>query len=115
MTNVGRYRELRTFTNRFLNKIAKIGGFVFYVGTKKTHSPDQHNANALYTAVFVEAIKRLDEFCTEGSEPTRNFLLVLDEHDQRSALLTAASQRMYGGDEPRRQLIEPPLQAESHR
>ena len=29
VTNVARYRELRTFTNRFFNKIKSIGGFVF--------------------------------------------------------------------------------------
>ncbi len=115
VTNVGRYRELRTFTNRFFNKIAKIGGFAFYVGTKKTQPPNQHSANALYAAVFVEAIKRLDEFCAEAGNPSHHFLIVLDEHDQRSALITAAAQKMYGGDEPRRHLIEPPFEAESHR
>ena len=113
--NVARYRQLRVFTNRFFNRIARVGGFVLYVGLQKTQPPGQHNANALYAAVLVEAIKRIDEFCVERSRPADRFLLVLDEHDQRSALLTKASQRMYGGDEPRRQLIEPPFQAESHR
>lgn len=32
VTNVTRYRELRNTTNRLLNKIESIGGFVFYVG-----------------------------------------------------------------------------------
>ena len=42
VTNVERYRELRTFTNRMLNKIESVGGFVLYVGVKKTASPDFH-------------------------------------------------------------------------
>ena len=110
-----RYRELRTFTSRFFNKIKSIGGFVFYVGIKKTHPPSRHNPNRLYATVLVEAIKRLDEFCQEGIQSSNNFLLVLDEHGQRSTLITEASRSMYGGQEPRRHLIEPPSQAESHR
>ena len=115
VTNIGRYRELRTFTSRFFNKIKSIGGFVFYVGIKKTHSPGRHNPNRLYAMVLVEAIKRLNEFCDEDIQRSNNLLLVLDEHDQRSALITEASRSMYGGQEPRRHLIEPPFQAESHR
>ena len=67
-------------------------------------------------------IAYLDEFGHVGPYVSREdragverFLLALDEHQQRTALLTAAAQDMYGGDEPRRQLIEPPLQLESHR
>ena len=115
VTNVGRYRELRTFTNRFFKKIKSIGGFILYVGVTKTHSPGQHNPNRLYAMVLVEAIKRLNEFCEKDVQRSNNLLLVLDEHDQRSALITEASRSMYGGQEPRRHLIEPPFQAESHR
>ena len=46
--NVERYRELRTFTNRMLNKIHALGGFVLYVGVKKTDRPESHNPNRLY-------------------------------------------------------------------
>ena len=41
--------------------------------------------------------------------------MILDEHDQRSALITAAGRSMYGAREPRRHLIEPPFHGESHR
>jgi len=33
--NVRKYTELRSFTNRFFNKINKTGGFIFYVGMNK--------------------------------------------------------------------------------
>ena len=111
VTNVTRYPELRSFTNRLFNKIEKLNGFVFHVGIKKTASPEKHNPNQLYTSVLVEAIKRIDGFCN----PPENFILLLDEHERRSALLTAAAQSMYQGRSRRRHLIEPPFQLESHR
>ena len=76
VTNVARCRELRTFTSRLFNKIKSIGGFVFYVGIKKTHPPSRHNPNRLYATVLVEAIKRLDEFCQEGIQSSNSILLV---------------------------------------
>ena len=115
VTNVRRYRELRIFTGRFFNKIKNIGGFIFYVGIKKTRSDRQPNPNRLYAKVLVEAIKRINGFCEDDIHRSNNFLLVLDEHDQRSVLITEATRSMYGGQEPRRHLIEPPFQAESHR
>ena len=115
VTNVTRYRVLRQFTNRLFNKIERLGGFVFYVGLRKTATPAAHRPNRLYARVFIEAIKRIDEFCEEDTDPRGNFIVVLDEHDQRSALITAAARSMYGRRQPRRQLIEPPFHLESHR
>ena len=111
---ITKYRERRTFTNRLFNKIERLGGFVFYVGIRKTFSPDRHRSNQLYEQVLLEAIKRIDGFCTGDCKPPDTFLLALDEHAQRPALLTKVSQSMYG-NEPRRQLIEPPFHLESHR
>ena len=113
--NVSTYPELRSFTNRLLNRIVGIGGFVFYVGTKKTGAVGSQGSNLLYRTILREAIKRLDEFCARDCIPTSNFLLALDEHDQRAALITEASRNMFGGPQPRRNLIEPPFQLESHR
>ena len=56
VTNVTRYRELREFTNRLFNKIERLGGFVFYVGLRKTAAPAAHRPNRLYARVFLEAI-----------------------------------------------------------
>ena len=87
-TNVTKYRQLRTFTNRLLSKIEMLGGFVFYVGVRKTAMPLEHNPNALYVGVFLEAIKRINDFCEKEGDSTNEFLLILDEHDQRSALIS---------------------------
>jgi len=113
--NVTKYRQLRVTTNRILNKIDAVGGKTFFVGIKKTHSPEQADANALYHAVLKEAIKRLNQFCELDCPPNSRFLLALDEHEQRDKLLTTASVQMYGGTSPMRRLIEPPFQLESHR
>lgn len=115
VANVTKYRELRVTTNRILNKIQDVGGNVFYVGLRKTHSPETADANALYHGVLREALKRLNEFCEHDAPANSRFLLALDEHDQRDQLLTTASMHMYGGDTPMRRLIEPPFQIESHR
>ena len=113
--NVERYRELRTFTNRMLNKIHALGGFVLYVGVKKTDRPESHNPNRLYRTILLEAVKRIDQFCEADCHPSDNFLLALDEHDQRSSLITEVSRSMYAGPDRRRHLIEPLFSLESHR
>lgn len=41
-------------------------------------------------------------------------MIIMDEHQDREAILTRASQAMYGGSFPRRR-VEPPFQVESHR
>ena len=115
MTNVTRYPELRRFTNRLFNRIETLGGFVFHVRIRKTAPPGAHNPNRLYARVFLEAIKRIDEFCAEDCDPPENFALLLDEHQQRSALIAEAARSMYARHERRRHLIEPPFHPESHR
>lgn len=112
--NVETYRELRNFTNRLFNKIGTLGGFAFYVGQGKHDTPDVHDSNALYRHILREAIKRIDQHCDVDCTPCERFLLALDEHDQRSALVTQAAIAMYGTDQ-RRCLVEPPFQLESHR
>ena len=114
-TNVTKYRQLRVFTNRLFNKIDTLRGFVFYVGVKKTAMPHEHNPNSLYGGVFLEAIKRINDFCKKSDGPPHEFALFLDEHDQRPALITKAAQSMYAKKERRQHLIEPPFHLESHR
>lgn len=114
-TNVSKYKQLRAFTNRLLNKIRNCEGFVFYVGVKKSYAPEKHSPNNLYRAVLREAIKRLDQFCLDDCNPQNNFLIVMDEHEQRSSFITEAAKAMFNTDDPRRALIEPPFQVESHR
>ena len=114
VNNITKYRQIRVSTNRLFNQIEKLGGLVFYVGIKKTASPDNHKPNQLYEQVLLEAIKRIDQFCAKDCNPPDDFLLALDEHQHRSTLLTKVAQSMYG-TEPRRHLIEPPFHLESHR
>ena len=113
--NVERYAQLRMFTNRMFNKIETLGGFVLYVGVKKPAPPAGPHPNRLYTRVLLEAVKRIDQFCEEDCNRSANFLLALDEHDQRAALITEVSRSMYAGPERRRHLIEPLFNLESHR
>lgn len=113
--NVSTYSELRQFTNRFLNKIKSVGGFVFYVGIHKRYSPEAHDANKLYLAVLREAIKRLDQHCASPISKHDDILIVMDEHEQRSELVNEAARVMFNPDSPRDRIIEPPFQAESHR
>ena len=113
--NVTQYPELRQTTFRLLNKVQNLGGHLFYFGIRKTADPGNHEANAMYVSVLAEAIRRLDLFCREDHASAERFLLALDEHPLRAELLTEAARGMYGGVEPRRQLIEPPFQLESHR
>lgn len=115
VANVTKYAELRRFTFRLFNKIHTLGGFLFHVGGTKPHAPEEHNPNQLYRIVLREAIKRLNQHCEEDCDPNENFILALDEHDQRDALITESAIAMYNPTEPRRCLIEPPFQVESHR
>ncbi len=112
--NVSKYSELRKLTFRLLNKIQNSSGFVFYVGITKTTASELHDPNKLYKTILREAIKRLDQHCSDEYTDGADFLLALDEHDQRSSLVTEASISMYG-DSRRRTLVEPPFQLESHR
>lgn len=112
--NIEKYRELRTFTNRFLNNIRARNGFVFYVGINKRRDPALHDPRRLYMAVLREAIHRLNEECQRHN---CGFLMFLDEHVERQNILTEAARSMFNAANPRRasRLIEPPFQIESHR
>lgn len=111
--NVLKYSQLRRMTVRLLNRIARECGMVFYVGIQKTHAPEDHNPKGLYGAVLRESIKRLDRYC-EARDAF--FMMVLDEQREegfRAGIVAEATREMFGG--PRRNnLIEPPIQAESH-
>ncbi len=115
VNNVRKYPEIRRFTNRLFNKIEGLGGFIFYVGIKKTMPPTQHRPNRLYAKVLLEAIKRIDDFCATDCQPPNHFLLILDEHAQRADLITQAAKSMYRTNERRRHLTEMPFHLESHR
>jgi hypothetical protein len=114
--NVTKYRELRVATNRILNRIREVGGFVFYVGQMKKFD---ENPKDRYRYLLNEAIKRLNE-CCESSES--RFMMIIDEQESRARdqhasmrakIVEAAAVAMFGSQK-RRTLLEPPIEAESH-
>jgi hypothetical protein len=111
--NVIKYPELKKATYRLFNKINKSGGFVFYVGLEKRKDLDRHDSKNIYYAALREAIKRLNQECDSRND---QFLLILDQQEKnvmRAEIVETSAISMFG-DEPRRTLIEPPIQAESH-
>ena len=86
-------------------------------GGEPLHGDQRHSLwrTQSFHQSFLEAIKRVDEFCENDCDPPDNFVLILDEHDQRSALITEAARSMYARNDRRRRLIEPPFHLESHR
>jgi hypothetical protein len=108
--NIEQYRELRVATNRLLNKIEAVGGHTFYLGLQKTAAVADHNPRKLYVAVLRAAMRKLNNFCEKQDAEV---MVVMDEHQDRAEILTAASQAMYGNYFTN--IIEPPFQVESHR
>ncbi|MCI5218506.1 MAG: DUF3800 domain-containing protein [Candidatus Electrothrix sp. LOE2] len=111
--NITKYRQLRTASFRLLNQIDRAGGFTFYVGIEKRKNVEQHNSKKLFHSVLKEAIKRLDQEC--GNLHSQ-LLIILDQQEDRvmrPEIVQNAAYEMFGED-PRRTLIEPPIQAESH-
>lgn len=110
--NVTRYPELRKATNRLLNQIQKVGGVVFWKGIQKTKTPANSNALGLYLSALGRALQTINAFAAHRNAKV---LIVMDEHQDREAILTAASKAMFRPDFPKKHIIEPPFQAESHR
>ena len=114
-------REKSRAIFRLIEKVENLGGFFIYVGIEKHQSPEESNSKGLYKQVLKETIKRIDD---EMESRRSNFLIVLDQQDDmnekksstsnmRHELVKQASFSMCG-DDKRRRLIEPPIQAESH-
>lgn len=112
-TNIRKYRQLRNATNRYINKIRSLKGHLFYVGTSKWLPPEKADAFSLNAAVLREAIKRLNQY---SARKEAVFMMILDEKSSefRRRTIIHASREMYG-ENKRHRLIEPPIQAESHR
>lgn len=107
-------QKIIRFGKKLINRVAKSGGFIFYVGLEKNTDVSTHSSNGLYDAVLREAIKRLNDFCETGDE-THRFIIVMDQHTDRERWISQASIAMYNADNPKKCLVEPPFQAESHR
>lgn len=110
--NVLKYPELRRATNRILSKVKGVEGAVFYTGIQKTLPPERFGPQRLYLATLDRALRQLNALAAERDA---KMLIVMDQHQERDALLTAAAKAMYRTDYPRRHIVEPPFQVESHR
>lgn len=116
LTNINKYPELRKATNRYINKLRALGGFIFHTGIEKEPPRDRHSSEALYFSVLNDAIKRLNTFCSKDGT---TFSLLLDSVDSsegkqkfRLKSVEQAGRAMFG--EHCACLLEPPYQLESH-
>lgn len=93
-----------------LNQIGRVGGKVFYSGIEKHMRPEEASASGLYCTVISNAMLRLERCFRARGEP---YQIILDEHNDRSKLITSATSTMYKQNGAHN-LIEPPYQVESH-
>ena len=115
LQNLEKYREVRRAGRRLLAQIHDQKGFVFYVGTEKHLGTGAFDPKELYKSTLRESINRLDRMCIKR-KGFNQFAMILDEHQERDELLTAASVQMFRTDgEAKRSMSEPPFQVESHR
>jgi hypothetical protein len=108
--NISQYRSMTSVGARIVNQIYKRDGRLFYYGRQKYQTPQQSNASGLYSTVLGHSVRNIDRFCEQQNE---QFMMILDQHPDRIKLLETAAKTMFGND-PARNLIEPPFQVESH-
>jgi hypothetical protein len=107
---VARYPHFRSTGFRLLNYVRDCGGKAFYYGREKIQGTTDVNSTGLYTTILGHAIRQLENF----SITTRsNFIMIVDEHSAKKALLVAASKTMYG-EHPARRLLCPPFEVKSY-
>lgn len=109
-TNVLKYRELRSAMNRILLWLEREGGFVFYYGVEKRKLGQvSKTPENLYQQVLNESINRIGKTC--GGP----FYMVLDEQGEkfRERVVLKSAGHMFGSHKARN-LMEPPMQVESH-
>jgi len=95
---------------RLINKIYKLDGKLFYHGREKYQAPQDCNSAGLYKTVLSRTIRKIDRYADVRQD---QFMMILDQHSQRINLLATAAKTMFG-NEPARNLIEPPFEVESH-
>lgn len=106
----GRVYKNKRLGFSLINQIKKQGGRIFYHGIEKHQNPSESHPDGLYSTVLSHAIRDIDAFFQNKG---RNYLIVLDEHQNRIRLLESALKTMWG-QAPATRLLEPPYQVESH-
>jgi len=117
--NVEKYFDLRVATNRIVNKIKFLKGFVFYAGIKKDVPSSAPKPDDLYVSVLRDVIRKLDAHFMKTDSTFSIFLDAVDSNESgdkrkfRMAAIKVATAEMFGSD-PKPSLLEPPYQLESH-
>jgi hypothetical protein len=86
------------------------GGKAFYYGREKIYGTTNVNSTGLYTTVHGHTIRQLESF---SSTAKTNYVMVVDEHSARKALMVTASKTMFG-HKPARHLLCPPFEVKSY-
>lgn len=114
--NIQTYQALRTATNRMLNKIRQMNGWVIHAGVHKATEPSAHLPTQTFKQQLLRSMKLADQHCAAQHA---TFMLLLDEQRGGSVWrehhVEACTLAMFS-DTPKqcRTLIEPPIQGESH-
>lgn len=95
---------------RLVGAVTKLNGRIVYYGREKWKTAEASNPGGLYTTVLAHTIRGVDAL-SDGLD--KDFIMILDQHDDRLKHFTAAAKTMFGA-RPARRLLEPPFQAESH-
>lgn len=109
--NVLRYRNIRDGVSRLLRELQRCDAKIIYYGREKYQKPEDSRSRGLYSTVLNHIIRSSDKYCIERKQ---SFMMILDQHPDRLALLETATKTMFDADKPARCLIEPPFQVESH-
>ena len=106
----GRVYKYKRLMFALISQIRAEKGRLFYHGVQKTRQPENSNPVGLYSTVLSHAILNLEKmFADIGGQ----YIIILDEHQSRLALLETALSTMYGQHQAKRLAIAP-FQAESH-
>lgn len=108
----GRIYKTKKRMYSVINEIKHCGGKVFYHGIEKHEAAKDSNPVGLYCTVLVHALHQLNDYCAKVVDD--NFMVILDEHSSRLALLENAMRAMHDRADPVFKIIEPPFQVESH-
>lgn len=114
--NITQYRPLRQSTFRLINHIKKVGGHIIYAGEQKGTETKYHDASDTFKRQLLHAVRTIDRYCTQSNS---TFMLLLDEqragNEWRERNVEACTLAMFeDATEKCRNMVEPPLQGESH-
>lgn len=93
-----------------ISQVKAEGGRLFFYGMEKPYHPEGLSAASLYSRILREALIQLEKHFKKKGQV---FQVIIDQHNDRSKLMTAASKVMYQSHGVH-SLVELPYQVESH-